>query len=460
VTPDHAESVALWRFSLIAEAIGPRLTPAERGLLVRQVAARAHTRPDGSPCRVSRNTLDRWLRGYREHGLDGLRPGTRADSGVVRRHPELFDEAAALRLEQPARSAAQIADIIAARHGLRIAERTLREHLQRRGLQRAALTTEVRAFGRYEAARPNERWITDVLVGPFVPHPQVAGSRRARLFLVVDDHSRLLVHGRWMADENARAGQTVLRAAIARRGVPDQLYCDNGSPYIAAPLARTCAVLGIRLIHSKPYSAEGRGKQERLNRVIRERFLLEAEAVGIPSFAVLNDRFCAWVETVLNCRIHRETQQTPIARFLAGGPPRAADPNVLAEAFRWSVLRRVTRTATVSVAGNSYSVDPALVGRPVELRYDPEDLSRLDVFVDGHPMGVAVPLVIGRHTHPAVPQAARPPAEPTGIDYLGLVLADHEQATTGEIAYRDLTDLHPPDPNPPHPDSTTSEDPL
>jgi putative transposase len=458
VTPDHAESVALWRFSLIAEAIGPRLTPADRGLLVRQVAARAHAHPDGGPCTVSRNTLDRWLRAYREHGLDGLRPGIRTDSGVVRRHPELFDEAAALRLEQPARSAAQIADIIAARYGVRISERTLREHLQRRGLQRAALTAEVRAFGRYEAARPNERWITDVLVGPFVPHPQVAGSRRAKLFLIVDDHSRLLVHGRWMADENTRAGQAVLRAAIARRGVPDQLYSDRGSPFIAAPLARTCAVLGIRLIHSKPYSPEGRGKQERLNRVIRERFILEAEAAGIPNFAVLNDRFQAWAESVLNCRIHRETEQAPIARFLAGGPPRAADPALLADAFRWSVLRRVTRTATVSVAGNRYSVDPALVGRPVELRYDPEDLSTLDVFVDGHPAGGAIPLVIGRHTHPAVPQAARPPAEPTGIDYLGLVLADHEQATTGEIAYRDLAEPDPTAPDLTDPDPTNSED--
>jgi putative transposase len=176
VTPDNAESVALWRFALIAEAIGPHLSPAERGLLVRQVAARAHTRADGGPCTVSRNTLDRWLRAYREHGLDGLRPGTRADTGVVRRHPELFREAAALRLERPARSAAQIADILAARHGVRISERTLRERLQRQGLQRAALTAETRVFGRYEASRPNERWITDVLVGPFVPTPRSAAA--------------------------------------------------------------------------------------------------------------------------------------------------------------------------------------------------------------------------------------------------------------------------------------------
>ncbi len=69
--------------------------------------------------------------------------------------------------------------------------------------------------------------------------------------------------------------------------------------------------------------------------------------------------------------MHAETGQAPIDRFCAGGPHRQADPAVLREAFRWSVTRRVTRTATVPLEGNSYSVDPALVGRRVELRYDP-----------------------------------------------------------------------------------------
>jgi len=71
--------------------------------------------------------------------------------------------------------------------------------------------------------------------------------------VLVDDHSRLLVHGRWVAEENTRAGQDVLRAAIVRRGLPEQLYVDNGAPYANAMLERSCAVLGIHLVHSKPY---------------------------------------------------------------------------------------------------------------------------------------------------------------------------------------------------------------
>jgi transposase InsO family protein len=364
--------------------------------------------------------------------VDGLRPAARSDTGKVRAMPELFAEAAALRLELPGRSAAQISSILYHRHGIRVAERTIRGQLRRAGLHRAALKAAPKAYGRYEAERPNERWVTDVLVGPWVPCPRRDGSARARLFLIVDDHSRLLVDGRFYDRENARLCQDLLRRAITRRGIPDILYCDNGAPFANAWLARTCAVLSIRLVHSKPYSPQGRGKQERANRYIREAFLAEATHRGIESLDQLNDWFTAWAGQVANRRVHAETGQAPIDRFCAGGPHRQADPAVLREAFRWSVTRRVTRTATVPLEGNSYSVDPALVGRRVELRYDPEDLSRVELFLDGKPAGTAVPFVIGHHVHKAVQPAPPPQQDPTGIDYLGMVAAAHdEEAGTG-----------------------------
>ena len=91
------------------------------------------------------------------------------------------------------------------------------------------------------------------------------------------------------------------------------------------------------------------------------------------------------------------------------------------------MLRRVTSTASVSLAGNRYSVDPALIGRRVELRFDPEDLTRLEVYWEGHPAGQAIPFILGRHVHRQVPQAQPPaPPAPTGVDYLRLVLAAHD----------------------------------
>jgi putative transposase len=445
VSTDPAETVALARYRIIADALNPRLSPAERGHLVRQLATQLHLQPDGSQRSYARGTLDRWLRAYRDQGLEGLRPRPRADLGAVRRHPELLEEAAQLRQELPARSAAHLSAILQARHGVHVPERTLRQYLQRRGLQRAVLAGAARVYGRFEAERPNEVWIGDVLVGPFVPHPRVAGSQRAYLFLLVDDYSRLLLHGRWVPEQTARAGQEVLRAALQRRGVPERLYVDNGAPYANAALERTCAVLGIRLMHSRPYTPEGRGKQERLNRFIRERFLLEAEARGISSFPELNEHFLAWAEQVCNTRVHAETGQVPLARFLNQETSRLVEPSLLRDAFRLAVQRRVSRTAAVSLAGVRYAVDPALVDRRVELRFDPDDLTRLDVYWEGRPCGAALPYVIGRHVQRQVPPSATPAATPpTGVDYLGLVHAAHEAQTLGEIAFRDLPVAPPP----------------
>ena len=101
----------------------------------------------------------------------------------------------------------------------------------------------------------------------------------------------------------------------------------------------------------------------------------------------------------------------------------------------WVSARRVTKTATVSLEANQYGVDPSLVGRRVELRYDPADLSTIEVFCQGRPAGVATPFVIGRHTHRRVPQAARPPAPTTGVDYLGLVAAAHDAEVAGSISF-------------------------
>jgi len=44
---DAAETVALFRYKLIAEAANPRLGPAERGQLVRELASQPVELPDG-----------------------------------------------------------------------------------------------------------------------------------------------------------------------------------------------------------------------------------------------------------------------------------------------------------------------------------------------------------------------------------------------------------------------------
>jgi putative transposase len=216
---------------------------------------------------------------------------------------------------------------------------------------------------------------------------------------------------------------------------------------VSKQLLRALAVLGIRLTHSRPGQPAGRGKIERVFRTVREQFLVELTAPGalarIDGLVGLNELFTAWVETVYHHRVHSETGRSPLARFGATQPPVLPSPAVLHEAFLWSEHRLVTKTATVSLHGNVYEVDAALVGRRVELVFDPFDLTELTVRYQGRPMGVAVGHRIGRHVHPAVkPDTSPDPAPVTGIDYLGLVRDRHTAALTQRVHYASLID-HP-----------------
>ena len=70
------------------------------------------------------------------------------------------------------------------------------------------------------------------------------------------------------------------------------------------------------------------------------------------------------------------------------------------------------------------------MGRKVELVFDPFDLTRIEVRYQHRPMGLAVPLVIGRHAHPQAEREIPPPPTGTGIDYLRL-LAEQRDAELG-----------------------------
>lgn len=89
---DPAAQTALFRYRVIAEAANPRLSGADRGQLVRELAAHTHEMPDGSRQGFSRPTLDRWIRAYRDGGLSALRPQPRSDQGLIRKFPEFLEE--------------------------------------------------------------------------------------------------------------------------------------------------------------------------------------------------------------------------------------------------------------------------------------------------------------------------------------------------------------------------------
>ena len=436
---ERARMVALFRYALIREAAHPERSKRDRGEMVRQLAGNEHIGPFGEPVRVSRPTIDRWIRAWGAGGFDALLPPLRQVSARTR--GDVLELAAALKREQPRRTAAQVATILQAHLGWAPSQRTIQRLFVRLELNTRPDGRPPQAFGRFQAEAPNHRWIADALHGPKI------GGRNSYLFAIIDDCSRLIVGHRWAHSEDTLRLEAALRRAVAARGVPDVLYVDNGSAFVSKQFLRACAVLGIRITHSRPGRPQGRGKIERWFATVRGQFLVEiapadtTTAVGtaVDSVEQLNTLFTAWVETVYHRRVHDETGQAPLAcwgTYFAnseGGGPPIPEPALLREAFLWSEYRTVSKTATVSLHGNAYAVDAALVGRRVELLFDPFDLARIEVRFTGTPMGAAVPHHVGRHAHPAAKAVPDLPVAATGIDYLRLVQAARDAQRAHDI---------------------------
>ena len=435
---ERARETGLFRYSLVQELLEPGLSLAERGWRAREMAARVHEGPGGQQVRVSAPTLRRWRRAYEEGGFDALVPSPRQP--CPRTPAEVLALAEALKREKPGRTAAQVRRILQVTSGWAPSDRTLQRLFERLELGRAApgLEEEQRALGRFECTRPNQMWTGDTLHGP------VIGGKKSYLFAFIDDHSRAVMGARWAHHDDAVRMAAAFRPALQARGVPESAYLDNGSAFVDAWLLRGCAVLGIKLIHSRPGKPEGRGKIERFFRTVRDQFLVEAgDGEGIRDLAEMNRLFQAWTETVYHRVVHSETGQAPAARWEKASPQERAvpEPALLREAFLWSERRKADKTALVRMHGNVYQVDAWLAGRTLELVFDPFDLDRIEVRAGGKPAGTAVPFAVGRHRHPKTRtgdgQARAEPA-PTGIDYLAALGEGHDAALREQVSYRSL----------------------
>jgi putative transposase len=225
--------VGLFRYGLIRPLLDDRLSPAERGRLVGELAAMDHLGADGRRVRRSRTTIYRWLKDYRDGGFDALLPASRqrlpsSDGG-------LLELAVNLKRENPRRPATLVWELLATdladrgQNSHRLPSvRTLQRHFARQGLGRPVSPVKVR--GRFEAEKVNDRWIGDGMHGPHI------GSSRAILMAFIDDHARLIVGHHWGFAEDSVRLEAALRRGLAARGVPRQVYVDRGSAFVAAPL--------------------------------------------------------------------------------------------------------------------------------------------------------------------------------------------------------------------------------
>jgi putative transposase len=427
---EQREAIALFRYGIILPFLSQeKLEWGMKGEIRRRLASQGYDIPHSSKHTIDEETIRKWVAAYKEKGFDALKPKTRADAGKMRTiTAEAWEMAVALKKEAPGRSVEKIIRIMET-NGLiapgQLKRSTLSFYFKVHGYDRKSLMQDSQIHRRFQAKRPNQIWQSDILYGPYLPDPrQPEKKKRTYLVAFIDDFSRLLPHGEFYWDEKYPTLENTLKKAILKRGLPEIIYVDNGAVYSTRKLDAICASLGIRKISCKPYSPEGKGKIERFFRTLREDFLREPELQKIETLPELNRLFWAWLEVDYHQRSHSATQHPPLEQWREniGQYLRMVDEKQLREVFLFQVSRKVNKVGVISLEGVEFEVEPLLKNKKVEVRYNPFNLSQVNIYHQGNFIQQAKPLIItasnkARKQTATIPRPPGPPPK-SGVNPL------------------------------------------
>ncbi len=392
---DQGREEALRRYRIIAPLLEEGLAECEKHSIQRLICERE--------C-LSDRTLRRYVAAFKKGGFDALLPRERQDKGSCKAiPPEALKLAVELRQELPARSAERIQQLLAS-EGHVVARSTLERHLRQQGLSGREIKAEQKSASRGPSRRfnrvgRNTLWQADLKYGPYLSDPSQPGRKmRTYLVAIIDDATRLVVHGEFYDNQRLPVLEDAFRKAIIKCGAPDNLYVDQGKIFVSQWLRLACAKLRIRHLSAKAYSPEAKGKIERFNRTADE-FIQEVQLEKPQTLEQLNELFRAWLSEGYNHREHSALAgRSPAQAFTQDTKPlRFPSPESLREAFLWEKTPKVDKSGCISLNGLCYEVGVEYIRKHILVRYDPFDLSVAEVWFGGEKKKLVSPVNIGEY---------------------------------------------------------------
>ncbi len=387
---DQRREEALRRYRIIAPLVEEDLAESEKRnirWLIREQEG------------MSSRTLRRYVATFKKGGFDALLPRERKDKGVCKAiSPEALLMAAELRRELPARSAERIQQLLAG-EGYSVARSTLERHLRQQGLSGRKIKAEQKQVfsRRFNRQGRNTLWQSDLKYGPYIPDPKKPNHKlRTYLVAIIDDATRLAVHAEFYDSQKLPVLEDTFRKAVIKCGLPDNLYVDNGKIFMSQWLRLTCAKLRVRHLNTKAYSPEAKGKIERFNRTVEE-FLQEARLENPQTLECLNDLFRAWLSEGYNHRVHSSLSgKSPAQAFSEDIKAlRFPSPETLRDALLWEKTPKVDKSGCFSLQGLCYEAGVEWIGKNIMVRYDPFDLSLVEIWYKGEKKKMVSPANIG-----------------------------------------------------------------
>ena len=383
------------RFEMIAPLLDDGLCAAEKRRC-RQEIMEKHG--------ISERTLRRYLESYRKDGLKGLEPAGRPEAGTFKAIPaDVLEIAMQCRQELPERSVRNIITILEKEEHIKpgsVSPSTLSHNLLALGHSTKQLRNDsgTKAARRFVRKGRNTLWQSDCKFGVYVPDDK-GRNQRTYLLSFIDDCTRVVSHSEWYFSHRVPVLEDCFRKGLLKFGKPDSVYVDNGKEFTSKWMRIGCARLGIKHLRTAPFSAESKGKIERFQGFAEE-FIREAGLMKFESLAHLNKVYRAWLEEGYQHKEHESIGKlTPMQAFQKDEKRiRFTTPEECCDAFLHEETRSVDKTGCFSLGGITFEAGVSFVRKKVDIRFDPFDLSVVEVWHGGAKQLEAKPLLIGEFT--------------------------------------------------------------
>ena len=293
-----------------------KLVPAQRKLLVERVKAGWSVTEAAHAAGVSRQTVYKWLRRFKEGGSQGLEDRSSRPHRIPVRTPQRSIR----RIEQLRRRRQAGWEIS---HATGVPLSTVSKHLKALGLGRIwRLDEELDPPQRYEYPTPGGMFHIDAKklaridgVGHRIHGDR---SRRKRgvgyevVFVCVDDHTRL-AFAEVAPSESGKYAAAFFRRALRwfeSLGVRcERLLTDNAKCYTESKVFRAvCDEHSIQQRFTRPYTPKTNGKAERFIQTLKRRW---AYRHPYRTSAIRAASLPSWVTHYNHQRPHRELGKNP-----------------------------------------------------------------------------------------------------------------------------------------------------
>jgi transposase InsO family protein len=433
----RSEEIAANRLKLVTPLLDQTLDHGKRQQLKEEICINTG---------LSERTLRRYVKKYEQNGFEGLKPKRSGHSGRSVIPEEVIAEAIALRREVPKRSITNIIRILewekVVAPGV-LKRSTLQDQLTYRGYSSRQMRTyasSVTSARRFQKPWRNYLWQSDIKNGIYID------GKPTYMVCFLDDCHRYILHSEFYPALDQRIVQDCFRKALMKYGAPDSVLFDNGPQYRTRWMQRVCGKLGIRLLYSKPYNPQGKGKQEKYNGYV-DGFLREALIEKPKTIDGLNRLYQVWMDECYQHRGHSALKgSTPHESYNSDSRElNMLSLEMIGEAFLSCEKRKVDKSGCISFMGQRYEVEMGLhmIHKNVDVIYDPGDITKVTIECAGVGSCSAIPLVIQSHVgaKPRLPEqlSVTPPNKSRLLNAAKTVNETRQKVRKTAISFKTIT---------------------